>query len=233
MARLRHHAPPLPRESTDVRQRRVRAHSINCAQLEVWRLTGTQFFHRARPQGSIAHHRFGCFNQAGLSVTLSGILVAAITVALAITASTSAASPYPSLDIHGMIYESACIDSTWKETHDLLAAASKGNSSSDLIKLVRTWLCESGPRANEVVRSSAPSRIRITSEQTGIIGQERGYLSRSSVHALGGQVWGVIVEQSADNVRVSYYPNEACVAAGTFAYRHGKWLFASMSEACD
>ena len=77
LARFAHLAAPLPRGNTDVRHRRFRARSISCAHLEVWRFTCSQFVHRARHRVSISYHRFGCFNQVGLSVTLSGILAAA------------------------------------------------------------------------------------------------------------------------------------------------------------
>lgn len=77
LARFAHLAAPLPRENTDVRQRRFRAHSSSCSHLEVWRFTGKQFVHRVQRHVSIYYHRFGCFNQVGLSVTLSGIQAAA------------------------------------------------------------------------------------------------------------------------------------------------------------
>jgi hypothetical protein len=50
---------------------------VSGSHLEVWRFTGKQFVHRAQRHVSIYYHRFGCFNQVGLSVTLSGILAAA------------------------------------------------------------------------------------------------------------------------------------------------------------
>jgi hypothetical protein len=77
MARFARYASPLPRENTDVCQRRFRAHSSSCSHLKVWRFTGKQFVHRVQRHVSIYYHRFGCFNQVGLSVTLSGILAAA------------------------------------------------------------------------------------------------------------------------------------------------------------
>jgi hypothetical protein len=83
MARFARYASPLPRENTDVRQRRFRAHSSSCSHLEVWRFTGKQFVHRAQRHVSIYYHRFGCFNQVGLSVTLSGILAAAAKITVA------------------------------------------------------------------------------------------------------------------------------------------------------
>lgn len=156
-----------------------------------------------------------------------------IFIALAIATSTSAASPYPNLEIHGISYESACIESNWKEIQELLESASKGRNTRSLLSLVRTWLCESGPRANQFVRSNATSKIRVTSEQTGIIGQENSYAPSSSVQALGGNVWGVIVQNAANKVGLSYYPNEACAASGTFSYRNGKWLLTALGEACD
>jgi hypothetical protein len=76
MAKFAHLAAPLPRGNTDVRHRRFRAHSVSGAHLEVWRFKGVQFVHRARRHVSIAYHRFGCFNEVGVSVTLSGILAA-------------------------------------------------------------------------------------------------------------------------------------------------------------
>jgi hypothetical protein len=48
MARFARYASPLPRENTDVRQRRFRAHSSSCSHLEVWRFTGKQFVHRVQ-----------------------------------------------------------------------------------------------------------------------------------------------------------------------------------------
>ena len=156
-----------------------------------------------------------------------------IFIALALATSTSAASPYPNLEIHGISYASACVESNWKEIQELLESASKGRNTRSLLSLVRTWLCESGPSANQFVRGNAASRILVTSEQTGIIGQENSYVPSSSVQALGGNVWGVIIQYSADKVGVSYYPNEACAASGTFNYRNGKWLLTALGEACD
>ena len=77
ITRFARYASPLPRENTDVRQRRFRAHSSSCSHLEVWRFTGKQFVHRVQRHVSIYYHRFGCFNEVGVSVTLSGILAAA------------------------------------------------------------------------------------------------------------------------------------------------------------
>lgn len=154
-------------------------------------------------------------------------------IALAIETSMSAATPYPKLEIHGISYASACVESNWKEIQDSLESASKGRNTRSLLSLVRTWLCESGPSANQFIRGHAASKISVTSEQAGIIGQENSYVPSSSVQALGGNVWGVIVQKSADKVGVSYYPNEACAASGTFSYRNGKWLLTALGEACD
>jgi hypothetical protein len=53
MARFARYASPLPRENTDVCQRRFRAHSSSCSHLEVWRFTGKQFVHRVQRHVSI------------------------------------------------------------------------------------------------------------------------------------------------------------------------------------
>lgn len=142
----------------------------------------------------------------------------AIPIALAITASTGVAAPYPALVIHDVIYESACVDSNWKETQAFLVSASNGKNPIDLLNLVKTWICESGARADEAVRRRAAANIRLTFEQTGIMGQQHSDLSPSSVHALGGNAWGVVVESEISKVKISCFPNEACAASGTFAY---------------
>lgn len=135
--------------------------------------------------------------------------------------------------MHGVRYESACFDYNWKATQDLLVSASKGRNPSGLLNLVRTWLCESGPRADQIIRRSAAANIELTSEQTGVIGQKHSHIPPSAVHTLGGKVWGVNVERANNKVSVKYYPNEACAASGTFAHRNGQWRLITIIEACD
>jgi hypothetical protein len=157
----------------------------------------------------------------------------ALSIALAISASASAAGLYPELDMHGVRYESACIYTNWKATQELLVSASKGKNPSGLLNLVKTWLCDSGPRADQILRRSAATKIQLTSQQTGIIGQKHSHIPPSSVRALGGKVWDVDVERATNKVSVKYYPNEACAASGTFAHRNGQWRLITVSEACD
>ena len=156
-----------------------------------------------------------------------------IVIAAALPPLAAVASSFPSIEIHSQTYESACNATQWKSIQESLEGFANGRGEKKLTTLVRTWLCESGRKADATIRRHAVARIPSTSEQTGILGSERSYVARSELSALGGRAWYASVQSSDGKVSVSYYPNEACVASVTFTYRREDWLFVSINGACD
>lgn len=154
-------------------------------------------------------------------------------IAMALVPCVTHANSFPSIEIHGQRHESACNVPPWNLVQASLEEAAAGRSPKDLSLLVRTWLCGNGTQADATVRKSAKAKIPVVSEQTGIVGKERRHVDRSSLSALGGKAWEASVDAEGGRITVSYSPNEACAASGTFAYTRGKWLLVAIGESCD
>lgn len=154
-------------------------------------------------------------------------------VALALVALVATAAEYPSIGIHGQDYPSACGTAEWADLEGALRTLATGRRPQQLVDLVRTYLCDEGPQADQRLQRRVAPYVRVTSEETGIIGQSHSRMERASVQALGGRAWGAGVEAQEGQVWVSFAPNEAC--ATSTGFRHGRqgWTLYALNEACD
>lgn len=154
-------------------------------------------------------------------------------VTLGLAALVATAADFPSIEIHGQDYPSACGTAGWAELEGALRTRAEGRRPQQLVDLVRTYLCDEGPQADQRLQRWVARYVRVTSEETGIVGQSHSRMERASVQALGGRAWSAGVEAEDGQVWVSFAPNEAC--ARSTGFRHGRrgWTLYALSEACD
>lgn len=154
-------------------------------------------------------------------------------VALGLVALVATAADFPSIGIHGQDYPSACGAAEWADLEGALRTQAEGRRPQQLVDLVRTYLCDEGPQADQRLQRRVAQYVRVISEETGIIGQSHSRIERASVRALGGRAWSAGVEAEEGRVWVSFAPNEAC--ATSTGFRHGRqgWMLYALNEACD
>lgn len=87
------------------------------------------------------------------------------------------------------------------------------------------------------VTSHATPKISYQSYSTGDEQEQASTvpLSAAIINELlaAGAAWNAIVEASAEEIRLSYYPNQACVNTRTLEFIQGKWRITAMGSACD
>lgn len=151
------------------------------------------------------------------------------------TAAASAAADerHQPLNIHGEAYLPACAQAEWRKLHGSVLEAAADRDAGQLAGAVWNYLCGAGEAAARRLRRSLPARVFSVGSQTGTEGEVKRFVPRAEFSTLAGQAWGASVGEEGGKVVVSYYPNEACVASVTFAFRDRRWLLTRMSDACD
>jgi len=138
------------------------------------------------------------------------------------------------LTIQGDVYDASCTASA----KAALQAALAGPTAAEGWRMVDTLLCAPQSAASRAyVTSHATPKISYQSYSTGDEQEQASTvpLSAAIINELlaAGAAWNAIVEASAEEIRLSYYPNQACVNTRTLEFIQGKWRITAMGSACD
>lgn len=154
-------------------------------------------------------------------------------VAAGLVALVATAAEFPSIQIHGQDYPSACGTTEWDDLEGVLRTQAEGRRPQELVTLVRTYLCGKGPQADQRLQRRVAPSVRVTREETGTIGPSHSRLQRASVVALAGRAWDASVDAEDGDVWVSFAENEACITSVGVRYHRSGWLIRAMKGACD
>lgn len=159
-----------------------------------------------------------------------GLLLLLGCAAVALAAADERHQP---LNIHGEAYPPACTKAEWRQLHGSVLEVAADRDAEQLSGAVRNYLCGAGQAAVRRLRSSLPARVLLVVSQTGTESDMKRLVPRAEISPLAGHAWGVSVGEESGQVVVSYYPNEACAASVSFAFRDRRWLLTRLRDACD
>lgn len=141
----------------------------------------------------------------------------------------------PPLLIYGTSYPNACSPSEQLELWKAIYGKVKDGALAK--RALYAILC--GPRTGPervFFASLFPLKVREKFEGTGqepsaeIVRRSDELIDRT---AAAGEAWGARVEVTQDQIKLSYYPNEACISGVTLSYRRAKWVIDEIDGACD
>ena len=138
------------------------------------------------------------------------------------------------LNIQGDVYDASCTASA----KAALQASLNGPTAAEGWKMIDTLLC--APRTAASKAYVASHVARTVSYQSYSTGDEQEQpstvaLSAAIINELlaAGEAWDANVDASAQEIQLSYHPNEACVHTRTLEFIQGKWRITAMGSACD
>lgn len=138
------------------------------------------------------------------------------------------------LTIQGDVYDASCTASA----KAALQAALAGPTAVEGWRMVDTLLCAPKSAASKAyVACHAARKISYESYSTGDEQEQASTVPLSSAIIdellAAGAAWNATVEVNAEQIRLSYYPNEACVNTRTLEFIQGRWRLTTMGSACD
>ena len=142
-------------------------------------------------------------------------------MSIAVAVYLMAAAAQAPLEVHGQKLPNACVQGARLKVAD-----------PDARRLVSTLLCAPDSAANRrlavsLLTPKARLHVSGTGEEDMVTPIDKdNILAR-------GQAWGPQIDDSADQVKVSYYPNEACIHSRTLERIGGRWRLTQLGEACD
>lgn len=137
------------------------------------------------------------------------------------------------LMIQGNPAACACSREGWAALEAQLNAVPEIAAPQELTALIRTFLCRSGTRASAALHRSMPKLIASSTWDTGEYKAATSRLPRGELAPLAGRAWDASLSGDGTQLRLSYAPNEACLASASFAYRDTGWLLVGVGDACD
>ena len=130
-------------------------------------------------------------------------------------------------------YPEACKKQEWEIIKAKLTSFANGRSEERLTKLAHTYICGRGAvAANELLRN-APKEIQVVSAGSGQAPTTELIDAQSALQPQAGSAWGVEVSESENQLRISFWKDEACIATTSLVFRANSWLITRMEESCD
>ena len=137
------------------------------------------------------------------------------------------------MTIQGDAYKSACSAAERDALKQQIAESAAGRQAEGLMSLVLTVLCGKDDKANEVVRQSSITPIKLTSTNTGSEKATVTTVARAKLTAYAAAAWNASVETGSDGIVLHFYKSEACVETLTFTNVAKTWKLVAIAQACD
>ncbi len=142
--------------------------------------------------------------------------------------------PKPLQGLHGgTTYPVACSQGELRKLKAEIYRLSGKRSPENAWQVVSTLLCGEGEKAERFFRDHTAERVTSTVFGAGDEKAAAKDVDGNRLLLVKKQAWGVAAGGGPEEIRVSYWKNEACLARFDISFNGVKWLVAAVEEACD